>query len=493
MKHFGKAVWFVLFWALGVPALVLAQADSCPNIVQKALTAVDQSCQSTGRNQACYGNVLLTANPQPNVTDFNFQKAGDITDLAKIKDISLSELDAQTDVWGVALMRLQANLPDTLPGQNVTMLLFGNVQITNAATSDQPAPVLLNATPTRNANVRAAPSTSGAVVGSVASGKAITADGRNDAGDWLRIQLSDTKVGWVSASLVKVDGDATTLPVKDASDTTPVAAAPHYDPMQAFYFKSGIGDAPCNEAPDSGILVQTPEGADKITLSVNGADIELGSTGYLQAQPSADMELSIVEGEGRVTAKGVTRVVPAGTRVGVPLDANLQASGAPGNLETYDDAKFKALPVSLLQRKIQIAPALTADQIAVLSTSIVGGTWQTSLGQVATSGSCPGGMGTIIANSMASNMNKTFTLAGGEFHFNEFSDALGRAFGGGLPPGTTINNPEPGHYTFEIQESDASASYDLRVVSPTGVEMTIVITSQGCTITIPWHMEAVGS
>ena len=29
-------------------------------------------------------------------------------------------------------MKLQANLPDSLPGQNVTFLMFGDVQIQNA-------------------------------------------------------------------------------------------------------------------------------------------------------------------------------------------------------------------------------------------------------------------------------------------------------------------------------------------------------------------------
>ena len=36
-------------------------------------------------------------------------------------------------------MQLQANLPDTLPGQNVTFLLFGNVEIENAVVGDSEA------------------------------------------------------------------------------------------------------------------------------------------------------------------------------------------------------------------------------------------------------------------------------------------------------------------------------------------------------------------
>src|SRR5690606_24390666 len=34
--------------------------------------------------------------------------------------------------WGVSLLKAQANLPDTLPGQNVTFLLYGGAALDNA-------------------------------------------------------------------------------------------------------------------------------------------------------------------------------------------------------------------------------------------------------------------------------------------------------------------------------------------------------------------------
>ncbi len=34
------------------------------------------------------------------------------------------------------MLRIQANLPDTMPGQNVTILLFGDVSIYNADSED---------------------------------------------------------------------------------------------------------------------------------------------------------------------------------------------------------------------------------------------------------------------------------------------------------------------------------------------------------------------
>src|SRR5664279_4608565 len=180
----------------------LAQDTTCSALVQQALGDVQQGCASTGRNQACYGYVSLQATPRTGVTDFNFAKAGDLANVADLDNLRLSALDSANNTWGIALMKLQANLPDTLPGQNVTFLMFGDVQIQNAvAPGTQQATVQLTAK--GNANVRSTPSTSGAVAGSLVKGDTITANGRTQDSTWLRIQIpSSSALGWVFANLV---------------------------------------------------------------------------------------------------------------------------------------------------------------------------------------------------------------------------------------------------------------------------------------------------
>jgi len=163
---------------------VLAQEMTCPEIAQAALDATGEFCGSTERNEACYGNVSLEASPQSGVDDFTFSAPGDIVPVSDIESLTLSSRIEEAGEWGVALLQLQATLPDSMPGQNVTFVLFGDVEMTNAVQSDDPL-----------------------------------------------------------------------------------------NPMQAFYFNSGIGDAPCAEAPDSGILVQTPEGEAQIEFSVNNVQI----------------------------------------------------------------------------------------------------------------------------------------------------------------------------------------------------------------------------
>ncbi|MBZ0300448.1 MAG: SH3 domain-containing protein [Anaerolineae bacterium] len=359
MKTCRRLAWLPILLCFST---VFAQDDTCSAIVREAISIVEDECTLTGRNQACYGYVRLEATPRESVQDFNFAQRGDVVNVGDIDTLRLSALDPASDTWGVALMRLQANLPATLPGQNVTFLIFGNVEIQNAV-PDSPALATVEITSGGSINVRSGPSTDNRVIGSLANGDTATANGRNQDGSWLRIQLPDSDaLGWVYASLVIPASDVSALSVVDASDTS----VP-FTPMQAFYFRTGLGDAACAEAPQDGILIQTPAGAGKVQLRANDVDIELGSTAYLQAQAGADMVVSVVEGQGRITSGGTSVSVPAGAQVEIPLDDDLKASGPPGDPHPYDQALVQPLPVRALPDSITIASPATDAQIQALT------------------------------------------------------------------------------------------------------------------------------
>src|SRR5690606_20836366 len=132
--------------------------------------------------------------------------------------------------WGVALMQIQANLPDTLPGQNVTFLLFGDVTIEEEVGEQARVEAAVNTA----ANLRLAPSATSPVVGSVAGAAPVTATGQtvNQLGEtWVRVRYEDyrTATGWILAALVDVDLAA--LPDVPSDSLT-------MSPMQAFYFKT---------------------------------------------------------------------------------------------------------------------------------------------------------------------------------------------------------------------------------------------------------------
>jgi hypothetical protein len=287
------------------PVIALAQED-CPAIIQAALEATDKKCATLGRNQACYGNVTLEAQPQPGIDtdELVFEKPGDLVNVADVSSLTLSPWDETQNTWGISLMKLQANLPATLPGQNVTFLLFGNVAIENAVESN-------------------------------------------------------------AESATGAEAEATSEPSEPLT------------PMQAFYFLTGSADAPCAEAPDSGILVQTPEGSQHINFTANEVSITLGSTAYLQAQPSGNMTISVVEGQAEVTAQGVTVTVLAGALVEIPLDANRAASGPPGAITPYTGRDVQGLPVGILDRVITVAaPFVEGESTPEATTEVAGNTAQ---------------------------------------------------------------------------------------------------------------------
>jgi hypothetical protein len=254
------------------PTLPPTEALSCPKLVTDAMSLVAGNCADLNRDEICYGNVNLNIEPHSNAPAFTFEKTGDITDISNIANLRLSSMDLTQNAWGMAMMKIAANVPETLPGQGVTFLLFGDVEI----------------------------------------------------------EPSDTE---------------------------------GYGTMQAFYFKTGFRDRPCAEAPDSGLLIQTPRGTTKISLLVNEVQIELGSTVYLQAQPNGEMRVNTVEGSVIVSASGISQPAPAGTFVTIPLDTNGIASGPPSPPQPYNAPDLAALPLPVLPDDVAIAPALSSAAI----------------------------------------------------------------------------------------------------------------------------------
>lgn len=261
---------------------VMAQGLNCPAMVQTALDSLDETCAETGRNQACYGNTLIHLEAQPDAEIESFDQPGDTIALADVEKLTLTPLNEEAQTWGVAMMKLQANIPETLPGQNVTFLLFGDVEIDNA--------------------------------------------------------VLDSESG--------------------------------FTPMQAFYFHSGIGDAGCEEAPESGLLIQTPDGVEEVLLNVNGANISLGSTAFLQAGVNRDNEeefelaVSVLEGQGSIEAFGEIRPIPAGSWVRVQTDRNFNVIASPDNPLPYQFERHGQLPIRALERQFDIQPSLTEDELA---------------------------------------------------------------------------------------------------------------------------------
>jgi len=348
MRFTRPTIWTVFSLVLIVPVIALTQAGDCTELVQTALEATDDVCEATGRNQACYGHIMLEAEPQPGVESLDFDAVGDRIDVDELDSLRLSPMNETEGTWGVALMRLQADIPEEKP-ENITLLLFGDVQVENVVA----LPTLMDVTAVGlgNINVRRDPDNDAFVMTTLNKGQTVTARGRSADGLWIYIDLpSGEGRGWVNARLM--DG---TSSFDNLNVVTPALA--DYGPMQAFYLETGTNSSSCDSAPNDGILIQTPEGVAEVRLWINEVKIHLGSTAFISANGNDQMVINTLEGKARVEALGIEQVAVAGTGVTVPL-SNGKPSAPPSQAQSYQSAQVNNLPVNNLAEQITIAPPL---------------------------------------------------------------------------------------------------------------------------------------
>ena len=324
-------------------------ADDCPAIVQTALQTADVACQNLDRNQACYGNFDLEAQVYPEASNIPFNQPGDQLGINQINSLRLEAFNNINNQWGVVVLKAQANLPDTVPGQNVVMVLFGDVELTQAELVDDES-LNLTVSASSSVNVRQEASRDATLAGSLGSGKSAVANGRNADNSWLHIEQSDGTSGWVFAELLSIEGDLNSLPVLDAtggseSDLT----------TQAFYFRSGIGTADCLETPN-GLLLQSPPGGPITTLNINGAWVSFGSTIFVQASPDSNqMTINTLAGVAQVQSMGMATVVIQGAQTNMQLDASGAVSSVPDKPTPLIETMLKPL-VSELNNTQLIVP-----------------------------------------------------------------------------------------------------------------------------------------
>jgi hypothetical protein len=106
------------------------EEEECAAMIEYALATVGDACNELGRNEACYGNTQIAASGWEDA-ELEFTQPGDIVNVVDIASLATAPLNMEDNIWGVVLLALQANLPDTMPGQNVTFVLFGDVTLQN--------------------------------------------------------------------------------------------------------------------------------------------------------------------------------------------------------------------------------------------------------------------------------------------------------------------------------------------------------------------------
>ncbi|MBI5669007.1 MAG: LysM peptidoglycan-binding domain-containing protein [Chloroflexi bacterium] len=104
------------------------QRLACAQIVSQAVQTVGAVCSELSRDTVCYGNRLVQAAFQPGSAP-QFSVSGDRIELLAVQRLETSPLDETAQTWGIALLKALVNIPDTLPGQGVTFLLYGDTAL----------------------------------------------------------------------------------------------------------------------------------------------------------------------------------------------------------------------------------------------------------------------------------------------------------------------------------------------------------------------------
>jgi hypothetical protein len=436
-------------------------ASSCPNIVETALRLTQESCGELGLDQVCYGHLVLDAAPRTGVPEFRFVEAGDVVNAIDLQSLRLNAMDETRGVWGVVLMKVRADITQA-NSPAVTLLLFGDVDLDSSA---EFIPVRAQ----EAMNVRAAPNTDAAVLEGLARDEIITANARTADGAWLRVRISTDQsvLGWINAEMVTTDGDLARLTVVDPAAPATDAAA--FGPMRAFSFASGAQDAPCAEAPNSGILIQTPEGVAAVSIRLDEVVIRASGTTFVQSQPSNALTVNTIEGAAAVTANGETSVAVEGTQVQVPLDQNSVPLGAPTSPEAYDPATVSGLPTSALPRTVEVAAPNTTAAGQPIS-----GTWQFIWG--VTSATCADG--TVVPLNSA-GIAAPIRMEGGALLWNNNAYT---AQGGAYVRSYTDDLGNLHQDTLTIAASDRING-----------QKTIDFAAIACSVTVPFTLQLVGN
>jgi hypothetical protein len=107
---------------------IAANQASCQALIDQAMQASGQYCDQIGPNRVCYGNNTVKADLVSNASQ-RFSERGDVIDITQLQRLSASPLNTYNNEWGIAVFKVLANLPRSLPGETVKMVVFGNTSL----------------------------------------------------------------------------------------------------------------------------------------------------------------------------------------------------------------------------------------------------------------------------------------------------------------------------------------------------------------------------
>ncbi len=311
----------VLFLGLMLarPSNTSAQdSATCERFTGSVVSEVGSQCAEILADEVCYGfgdvETITSAPSLPLTTP------GQTTYLRDTQIVDTSPLDVTARTYGIAPLRVRANLPVGHPGRDLVMLPLGNVEIGNGVDASQALTLsqserVAQVTTAGQTTLYRTPSALGQVAGVVGAGTVLLADAFDVTNQWLRVYYEydgdyDTRsVAWLSRTAIR--------PVNAL--TLPRIRTGAFTPMQRFFFKNGFAPTPCPGAPNGMLLLQVPQSLET-EFFVNDADVLMTGAIALQLRQPATMELRVLDGLA-VVCRGTPNeiIIPEGFSIDLPL------------------------------------------------------------------------------------------------------------------------------------------------------------------------------
>ena len=476
MKHPLLAAGFVLLNGLLIGAVSAQNTSvSCQALLRVALENTASNCAAMGPDQVCYGSESVVAGAASGVTDFQFDAPGSLESVDRVQSVQVRTLDFAQSQYGIAEMTLRAR-PDH--DASATLLMIGDADLTNAV---ETLP-MLDMTVNQGINVRLGPDASTGLVGSLRAGAVVTATGRGtdfSGQEWIRIVFSEHRdgIGWVIGWALNSTGDRNTLARVQPGD-------PILLPMRSVVLHTGYSDAPCQPAPDSGTLIQTPSGT-SMTLIVNDASLELSGTAFLQTEGDT-FSISNLVGDLSVSAEGRKQAVPVGAMTQLPLDSEGHVAGEPSFPDSYIYTVLERLPFDLLPEPVDLVAPLAAPQIVDFFKAEFpqNGLWTVS-GEPA---AC------FPSTTHPAVFSSDWLLGTGTLTFAEDHSSFTFTGGpGGLSTHTLVGEDT---YLMVTQVHDGKTTFTTHIVDPqtlvTNVDFAYVTGAGNCTSSVTWTWKPAG-
>ncbi len=285
-----------------------AQEAVCEAIAAQALLNLSENCAALERNSLCYAHAQVEASFADDAKAQHFTAPANRAPLSHLQQVRSSAVDTEQRHWGLAIMNLQANLPQTRPGAGVIVLLAGDARLDHELELAQIDEIRepLSTAALRSTTRFSQAAKIAAELGQLQQDEIALVDARTRGGDWLRV-VNDGTVSWVERDHLSPLQAMESLPIVDVAK--PFA-------MQAFTFSSASGLPDC-EAAEPLLAIQTAADV-PANLTVNGVDIHVQSlVSFQQAHRNA---LSMTVHLGAVTTAFGNTVLAGNSVVGILAD-----------------------------------------------------------------------------------------------------------------------------------------------------------------------------